>query len=88
MQVLVLSIALLSVGVKAGVDLVGAHQKCDDIGPAGDDLIQTLIDVERQITVDTAIEQLVAHRLRAGMQAADVVRAELPRGDAISGAHH
>ncbi len=85
---LMLAVALLRLVVEAGVDVVGADEQGHHVRSAGDDRIQPLRDVVGELAVDAGVHELVAAWLEVGLQAVDVVGADLALRDAVARAHH
>ena len=77
-QMLLLAVALLPLVVEAGVDVIGADEQGHHVRSAGDDRIQPLRDVVGELAVDAGVHELVAAGFPVGLQAVDVVGADLP----------
>ena len=84
-KLLLLAIAVFPRLAERRIDIIRTDQDGHDIGPTGDDIVQTLQQVIGQIAVDARVHELIAIRGKPPFKHLDIVRAHRAVGDAVSG---
>ena len=67
------------------IDIIRTDQDGHDIGPTGDDIVQTLQQVIGEIAVDARVHEFIAVRGKPPFKHLDVVRAHHAVRDAVAG---